>query len=77
MALLLLHENATVTIHSKTPDLPKICREADPGGSHGSRRHADGGLSARGDGSGCGMNRIEDRAEANVFSDTTRKKWLP
>jgi methylenetetrahydrofolate dehydrogenase (NADP+)/methenyltetrahydrofolate cyclohydrolase len=30
MALLLLHEHATVTIcHSKTPDLPAVCREAD------------------------------------------------
>jgi len=30
MALLLLHENATVTIcHSKTADLPAVCREAD------------------------------------------------
>jgi methylenetetrahydrofolate dehydrogenase (NADP+)/methenyltetrahydrofolate cyclohydrolase len=30
VAMLLLHENATVTIcHSKTPDLPGICREAD------------------------------------------------
>jgi methylenetetrahydrofolate dehydrogenase (NADP+)/methenyltetrahydrofolate cyclohydrolase len=30
MALLLLHENATVTIcHSKTSDLPGVCREAD------------------------------------------------
>jgi methylenetetrahydrofolate dehydrogenase (NADP+)/methenyltetrahydrofolate cyclohydrolase len=30
MALLLLHENATVTIcHSKTPDLPAVCREAE------------------------------------------------
>ena len=30
MALLLLHANATVTIaHSKTRDLPRICREAD------------------------------------------------
>jgi methylenetetrahydrofolate dehydrogenase (NADP+)/methenyltetrahydrofolate cyclohydrolase len=29
-ALLLLHENATVTIcHSKTPDLAAVCREAD------------------------------------------------
>lgn len=29
-AMLLLHENATVTIcHSKTPDLPAICREGD------------------------------------------------
>jgi len=30
MALMLLHENATVTIcHSKTHDLPAVCREAD------------------------------------------------
>ena len=30
VAMLLLHENATVTIcHSKTPDLPAVCREAD------------------------------------------------
>ena len=30
MALLLLHADATVTIcHSKTPDLPAVCREAD------------------------------------------------
>ena len=30
MALMLLHENATVTIcHSKTPDLPAVCSEAD------------------------------------------------
>lgn len=30
MALLLLHENATVTIcHSKTADLPGVCREGD------------------------------------------------
>ena len=30
MALLLLHEHATVTIcHSKTADLPAVCREAD------------------------------------------------
>jgi len=30
MALMLLHENATVTVcHSKTPDLPAVCREAD------------------------------------------------
>ena len=30
VSMLLLHEHATVTIcHSKTPDLPAICREAD------------------------------------------------
>jgi len=30
MALLLLHENATVTVcHSKTPDLPAVCREGE------------------------------------------------
>ena len=30
MALMLLHENATVTVcHSRTRDLPGVCREAD------------------------------------------------
>ena len=30
MSIMLLHENATVTIcHSKTPDLPAVCREGD------------------------------------------------
>jgi methylenetetrahydrofolate dehydrogenase (NADP+)/methenyltetrahydrofolate cyclohydrolase len=30
MAIMLMHEHATVTIcHSKTPDLPAVCREAD------------------------------------------------
>jgi len=30
MAMLLLHRDATVTIcHSKTPDLPEVCRQAD------------------------------------------------
>jgi methylenetetrahydrofolate dehydrogenase (NADP+)/methenyltetrahydrofolate cyclohydrolase len=30
VAMLLLHENATVTIcHSKTPDLPAVCRQAE------------------------------------------------
>jgi len=30
MALLLLHRDATVTIcHSRTPDLPSVCRQAD------------------------------------------------
>jgi methylenetetrahydrofolate dehydrogenase (NADP+) / methenyltetrahydrofolate cyclohydrolase len=30
VALMLLHENATVTIcHSKTPDLPAVCRQGD------------------------------------------------
>jgi methylenetetrahydrofolate dehydrogenase (NADP+)/methenyltetrahydrofolate cyclohydrolase len=30
VAMMLLHEHATVTIcHSKTPDLPAVCREAD------------------------------------------------
>src|SRR5439155_6507107 len=30
VAMLLLHEHATVTIcHSKTPDLPGVCREGD------------------------------------------------
>ncbi len=54
VALLLLHEHATVTIcHSKTPDLPAVCREADilvaamgrpamiTGGLHQARRDGD------------------------------------
>ena len=42
VALMLLHEHATVTIcHSKTPDLPAVCREArHPGGRHRTGGHA-------------------------------------
>jgi methylenetetrahydrofolate dehydrogenase (NADP+)/methenyltetrahydrofolate cyclohydrolase len=67
VALLLLHENATVTIcHSKTPDLPKVCREADILVAAMGRAAM---LTADYVGEGAtvvdvGMNRIEDRAEA-------------
>jgi methylenetetrahydrofolate dehydrogenase (NADP+)/methenyltetrahydrofolate cyclohydrolase len=67
VALLLLHENATVTIcHSKTPDLPKVCREADILVAAMGRAAM---LTADYVGQGAtvvdvGMNRIEDRTEA-------------
>jgi methylenetetrahydrofolate dehydrogenase (NADP+)/methenyltetrahydrofolate cyclohydrolase len=67
VALLLLHENATVTIcHSKTPDLPKVCREADILVAAMGRAAM---LTADYIGEGAtvidvGMNRIADRAEA-------------
>jgi methylenetetrahydrofolate dehydrogenase (NADP+)/methenyltetrahydrofolate cyclohydrolase len=67
MALLLLHENATVTIcHSKTPDLPGVCREADllvaaigrP--AMVTRDFIKPGATVI----DVGINRVEDRAEA-------------
>ena len=67
MALLLLHENATVTIcHSKTADLPGVCREADilvaaigrP--AMVTRDFIKPGATVI----DVGINRIEDRAEA-------------
>jgi methylenetetrahydrofolate dehydrogenase (NADP+)/methenyltetrahydrofolate cyclohydrolase len=67
MALLLLHENATVTIaHSKTADLPAVCREADilvaaigrP--AMVTRDFIRPGATVI----DVGINRIEDRAEA-------------
>jgi methylenetetrahydrofolate dehydrogenase (NADP+)/methenyltetrahydrofolate cyclohydrolase len=67
VALLLLHENATVTIcHSKTPDLPAVCREADILVAAMGRAAM---LTADYIREGAtvvdvGMNRIEDRAEA-------------
>jgi len=67
VALLLLHQNATVTIcHSKTPDLAKVCREADILVAAMGRAAM---LTADYVGAGAtvvdvGMNRIEDRAEA-------------
>ncbi len=48
MAMLLLQENATVTIcHSRTRDLPGVCRTARyPGGGDRPRRDGDSGLSS-------------------------------
>jgi len=77
VALLLLHENATVTIcHSKTPDLPKVCREADILVAAMGRAAM---LTADYIGEGAtvvdvGMNRIEDRAEAvRIFGRSPEK----
>ncbi len=56
MAFLLLHENATVTIcHSKTADLPGVCREArHSGGGDRPARDGDARLhQAGGDGDRC------------------------
>ena len=67
MALMLLHANATVTIcHSRTADLPDVCREADilvaaigrPGMV--TRDFIKPGATVI----DVGINRIEDRAEA-------------
>jgi methylenetetrahydrofolate dehydrogenase (NADP+) / methenyltetrahydrofolate cyclohydrolase len=77
MALLLLHENSTVTIcHSKTVDLPGVCREADilvaaigrP--AMVTRDFIKPGATVI----DVGINRIEDRAEAvRLFrGDATR-----
>jgi len=73
MALLLLHQNATVTIcHSKTPDLPGVCREADilvaaigrP--ALVTRDFIKPGATVI----DVGINRVEDRAEAaRIFRD--------
>jgi methylenetetrahydrofolate dehydrogenase (NADP+) / methenyltetrahydrofolate cyclohydrolase len=77
VALLLLHENATVTIcHSKTPDLPKVCREGDILVAAMGRAAM---LTADYVGEGAtvvdvGMNRIEDRAEAmRIFGRSPEK----
>jgi methylenetetrahydrofolate dehydrogenase (NADP+)/methenyltetrahydrofolate cyclohydrolase len=77
VALLLLHENATVTIcHSKTPDLPKVCREAEILVAAMGRAAM---LTADYIREGAtvvdvGMNRIEDRAEAvRIFSRSPEK----
>ncbi len=73
MALMLLHENATVTIcHSRTPDLPEECRKADilvAAIGRTAMLTADyikpGAVVVD-----VGMNRVTDRAEAQrLFSD--------
>jgi methylenetetrahydrofolate dehydrogenase (NADP+) / methenyltetrahydrofolate cyclohydrolase len=77
MALLLMHEHATVTIcHSKTPDLPAICREADIlVAAIGRAAMVTGDYIEQGatviD---VGMNRLDTRAEvARVFRDSPEK----
>jgi len=77
VALLLLHEHATVTIcHSKTPDLPAVCREGDilvaaigrP--AMITRDFIKPGATVI----DVGTNRIEDRAEASRIFRNSREK---
>jgi methylenetetrahydrofolate dehydrogenase (NADP+) / methenyltetrahydrofolate cyclohydrolase len=77
VALLLLHENATVTIcHSKTPDLAAVCREADILVAAIGRAAMITGDFIR---SGAtvidvGMNRLDSREEvARIFRDSPEK----
>jgi methylenetetrahydrofolate dehydrogenase (NADP+)/methenyltetrahydrofolate cyclohydrolase len=77
MALLLLHAHATVTIcHSKTPDLPAVCREADIlVAAIGRAAMLTGDYIKPGatvvD---VGMNRLDSRAEvARIFRDSPAK----
>jgi len=77
VALLLLHEHATVTVcHSKTPDLPGVCREADilvaamgrP--AMITRAYIQPGATVV----DVGINRIESRAEAErIFAGAPDK----
>ena len=75
MAMLLLNANATVTVcHSKTPDLPAVCRRADilvaAIGRAGmiTRDFVRPGATVI----DVGMNKITDRAEFDRFSRATR-----
>ncbi len=77
VALLLLHENATVTIcHSKTPDLAAVCRQADILiAAIGRAAMIDANFIRPGatviD---VGMNRLESRDEvARIFRDSPEK----
>jgi methylenetetrahydrofolate dehydrogenase (NADP+)/methenyltetrahydrofolate cyclohydrolase len=77
MALLLLHQHATVTIcHSKTPDLPAVCREADilvAAIGRPAMITADY-LKPGATVIDVGMNRVDDRAEvARIFRDAPEK----
>jgi len=77
VALLLLHEHATVTIcHSKTPDLPAVCREADilvAAMGRAAMITADY-LKPGAAVIDVGMNRIENREEAaRIFRDWPEK----
>ncbi len=77
MALLLLHQHATVTIcHSKTPDLPAVCREADilvAAIGRAAMLTADY-LKPGATVIDVGMNRVDDREEASrVFRDMPEK----
>ena len=78
VAMLLLHEHATVTIcHSKTPDLPAVCREADIlVAAIGRRRHDHAAISsARGRRSSMwAPTHLKDREEAaRIFRNSAEK----
>ena len=77
VAMLLLHEHATVTIcHSKTADLPAVCREADilvaamgRGGDDHRRVHRPGATVID-----VGTNRLDSREEvARIFRNSPEK----
>jgi methylenetetrahydrofolate dehydrogenase (NADP+)/methenyltetrahydrofolate cyclohydrolase len=77
MAIMLMHENATVTIcHSKTADLPGVCREAEIlVGAIGRAAMITGSFIRTGatviD---VGMNRLSDRAEVErIFRGSPEK----
>jgi methylenetetrahydrofolate dehydrogenase (NADP+)/methenyltetrahydrofolate cyclohydrolase len=77
VAMLLLHEHATVTIcHSKTPDLPAVCREAEIlVAAIGRAAMLTGDFMSPGvtviD---VGTNRVDDRAEAErIFRGSPEK----
>ncbi len=77
VALLLLHEHATVTIcHSKTPDLPAVCREADilvAAIGRAAMITADY-LKPGATVIDVGMNRVDNREEAaRIFRDAPEK----
>jgi methylenetetrahydrofolate dehydrogenase (NADP+)/methenyltetrahydrofolate cyclohydrolase len=78
VALLLLHEHATVTIcHSKTPDLPGVCREADilvAAMGRAAMLTADY-IKTGATVIDVGMNRIQDRAEAARIFGRSPEKW--
>ncbi len=81
VAMLLLHEHATVTIcHSKTPDLPAVCREGDIlVAAIGRAAMITGDFIKQGatviD---VGTNHINDRERAaRIFCATRRSVWPP
>ena len=81
MALMLLHEHATVTIcHSKTPDLPAVCRAGRySGGGHRARGDDHGGFHPAGrDGDRRGHEpRRQIAPRRRAFSASRRRSWQP
>jgi methylenetetrahydrofolate dehydrogenase (NADP+)/methenyltetrahydrofolate cyclohydrolase len=77
VALLLLHEHATVTIcHSKTPDLPGVCREGDILVAAIGRAAMIGADFIKRGATviDVGTNRVDDRAEAvRIFRNAPEK----